>query len=63
MVGIDEEFGEIIPPTLGVQSLSVSVSFVYISYVYGCLPYTLALVYPAGRQEAQQLSEPLQDTC
>ena len=55
VVGIDEEFGEVVPPSLGVQFLSWSAARSWLS-LYVCLPYILALVCPADRQEALQLS-------
>ena len=54
VVGIDEEFGEVVPPTFGVQFLSLSASRVMTARVC-CLPYTPAPVYPADRQVAPQL--------
>ena len=54
VVGIDKEFGEVVPPPFGVQFLFTVRSQVMTVRVC-CSPYTPAPVYPADRQEALQL--------
>lgn len=60
VVCIDKKFGEVIPPTLGIQFLSLLAARSYLS-IGSYLLYTLALAYPADRQEDLRLSSPLQD--